>query len=82
MFPALNGEVTIAVPGAGDRVFAAVQETEMIFAMPYFMTEKIIEGLERAGRGANISYPPSPFLMFTPRFPKHYREIAEKFRPV
>lgn len=82
LFPALNGEVAISVPGAGDRVFAAIQETEMIFAMPYAMVEKIIEGLENAGRGANISYPPTPFLMFTPRFPRQYREIAEKFRPV
>ncbi|MBO8180124.1 MAG: DUF169 domain-containing protein [Archaeoglobus sp.] len=82
LFPALKGEVAIAVPGAGDRVFAAIQETEMIFAMPYGWTDKIIEGLENAGRGANISYPPSPFLMFSPRFPKHYREIAEKFKPV
>ncbi|WP_290596589.1 MULTISPECIES: DUF169 domain-containing protein [unclassified Archaeoglobus] len=82
LFPALNGELAIAVPGAGDRVFAAIQETEMIFAMPYDWTDRIIEGLENAGRGANISYPPTPFLMFTPRFPKHYREIAEKFKPV
>jgi len=82
LFPALRGEVAIAVPGAGDRVFAAIQESEMIFAMPYAWTGKILEGLENAGRGANISYPPSPFLMFTPRFPKHYRETAEKFKLV
>lgn len=80
LFPAMNGEVAIAVPGAGDRVFAAIQEDEMIFAMPYSQVDRILEGLERAGRRANVSYPPSPFLMFTPRFPKHYREIAEKFR--
>ncbi|MDK2875860.1 MAG: hypothetical protein PWQ22_270 [Archaeoglobaceae archaeon] len=82
LFPALNGEVTIAIPGAGDRVFAALDEVEMIFAMPYAWTDKILEGLEKAGRGANVSYPPPPFLFFTPRFPKHYREIAKKFTPV
>lgn len=55
----------------------------MIFAMPYGWTDKIIEGLEKAGGGgANVSYPPPPFLMFSPRFPKQYREIAEKFKPV
>ncbi len=80
LLPALEGEVTISVPGAGDRVFAAVQETEMIFAMPYDWVDRILEGLERAGKGANISYPPPPFLMFTPRFPKRYRETAEKFQ--
>ncbi|WP_202320266.1 DUF169 domain-containing protein [Archaeoglobus neptunius] len=83
LFPALlSGEVSIAVPGAGDRVFAAVNETEMIFAMPYGWTGRILEGLKNAGKGANISYPPSPFLMYTPRFPKHYRETAEKFRRI
>uniref|UniRef100_A0A7C2NT67 DUF169 domain-containing protein n=1 Tax=Archaeoglobus fulgidus TaxID=2234 RepID=A0A7C2NT67_ARCFL len=82
LFPALKGEFAIAVPGAGDRVFGAIQESEMIFAMPYNQTDRILEGLENAGRGANVSYPPSPFLLFTPRFPKQYREIADKFTPV
>ncbi|MEM0350262.1 MAG: DUF169 domain-containing protein [Archaeoglobaceae archaeon] len=80
LLPALNGEVTVAIPGAGDRVFAAIDESELVFAMPYEWLERIVEGLENAGRGANISYPVQRFLFFTPRYPKTYREIAEKFR--
>lgn len=80
LFPALEGDVTIAVPGAGDRVFAGIDENELIFAMPYDWLEKIIEGLENAGRGANVSYPVQRFLFFTPRFPKTYREIEGRFR--
>lgn len=78
--PALKGDTTIAVPGAGDRVFAAVDENEMIFSMHYGWIDRIIEGLENAGKGANISYPVQRFLFFTPRFPKSYREFAEKFK--
>ncbi|MET1124654.1 MAG: DUF169 domain-containing protein [Archaeoglobaceae archaeon] len=81
LFPALSGEVTISVPGAGDRVFAGIGSDEMIFAMPTDWLQKIVEALKVAGRGANVSYPVPPFLLFTPRFPKKYREIAEKFRP-
>lgn len=80
LLPAINGEVTIAIPGAGDRVFAGVDENELIFAMPYDWLDKILEGLENAGKGANVSYPVQRFLFFTPRFPKTYREIAEKFK--
>lgn len=81
IFPALDGEVAIAIPGAGDRVFSALSENEMIFAMPYEWTDKIIEGLENAGKGANVGYPVQPYLFFTPRYPKSYREFAEKFKP-
>ncbi|MEM4541186.1 MAG: DUF169 domain-containing protein [Archaeoglobaceae archaeon] len=80
LIPAINGEVAIAVPGAGDRVFSGLDESEMIFAMPYSWIDRILEGLEKAGKGANVGYPPSPFLFFTPRFPKSYREIEAQFK--
>ncbi|MEM0022656.1 MAG: DUF169 domain-containing protein [Archaeoglobaceae archaeon] len=80
LLPALKGEVAIAIPGAGDRVFAGLDENELIFAMPYEWLDKILEGLEKAGKGANVGYPVQRFLFFTPRFPKTYREIAEKFK--
>ncbi len=82
LLPALEGEVTIAIPGAGDRVFAGIDENELIFAMPYDWLDRIIEGLENAGKGANVKYPVQRFLFFTPRFPKSYREIAEKFKRI
>jgi uncharacterized protein (DUF169 family) len=80
--PAMNGDVAISIPGAGDRVFSSIGEDEMIFSMPYDWMEKIVEGLKNAGKGANISYPVIPFLFFTPRFPKIYREVQEKFEKI
>ncbi|MCS7118924.1 MAG: DUF169 domain-containing protein [Archaeoglobaceae archaeon] len=80
LLPALNGEVAVAIPGAGDRVFGALDENELVLAMPYEWLDKIIEGLENAGKRANVSYPVQRFLFFTPKYPKTYREIAEKFK--
>lgn len=77
--PAVKGDVTISIPGAGDRVFSSIGEDEMIFSTPYEWLDKIVEGLKDAGKGANVSYPVIPFLFFTPRFPKAYREAQEKF---
>jgi uncharacterized protein (DUF169 family) len=79
LLPSLSGEPAVSVPGAGDRVFAGLDEDEMIFAMPYEWLDRILEGLKNAGKGANVSYPVPPFLLFTPRFPKMYREFQEKF---
>jgi len=77
--PAMKGDVAVSIPGAGDRVFSSIGEDEMIFSMPYEWVDKIVEGLKNAGKGANISYPIIPFMFFTPRFPKIYREVQEKF---
>jgi uncharacterized protein (DUF169 family) len=82
LIPALNGEPAISVPGAGDRVFAGIDECEMVFSFPYSWMNKILEGLKNAGKNANVSYPVQPFLFFSPRFPKVYREIMEKFKRV
>ncbi|MEM0331269.1 MAG: DUF169 domain-containing protein, partial [Archaeoglobaceae archaeon] len=64
LIPAINGEVAIAVPGAGDRVFSGLDESEMIFAMPYSWIDRILEGLEKAGKGGEcrISSKSVPFL--------------------
>lgn len=80
--PAMNGNVAVSIPGAGDRVFSAIEEDEMIFSMPYEWAEKIVEGLKNAGRGVNITYPIPPFLFFTPRFPQIYKEAQQKFERV
>jgi len=79
LIPSLNGEPSVSVPGAGDRVFAGLDENEMIFSMPYGWLDRILEGLKKAGKGANISYPVLPFLFFSPKFPRMYREVQEKF---
>ena len=78
LFPALNGEPSVSIPGAGDRGYGGLDESEVIFSMPYSWLDRIIEGLKNAGRGANVGYPVAPFLFFSPRFPKLYREFMDK----
>jgi uncharacterized protein (DUF169 family) len=51
----------VALPGNGDRVFAATQDDELIFAFPAAWSDKIIDGLEAtAARGVRF---PVPTLM-------------------
>ena len=80
--PAINGEVAISIPGAGDRAFSGISEDEMIVAMPYEWMERIVEGLRNTGKGVGLSYPIASFLFFTPKFPKLYREAQEKFMKI
>ncbi|MBO8181398.1 MAG: DUF169 domain-containing protein [Archaeoglobus sp.] len=82
LFPALNGEPSVSIPGAGDRAYGGLDEDEAIFSMPYSWVDKIIDGLKKAGKGANVGYPVSPFLFFTPRFPKMYKEFMEKLEKI
>ncbi|NPV58897.1 MAG: DUF169 domain-containing protein [Actinobacteria bacterium] len=50
-----------ALPGNGDRVFAATQDDEMIFAFPASWAERVLEGLEAtASRG--VRYPVPTFM--------------------
>ena len=80
IIPALNGKTAIAIPGAGDRVFAGLDDDEMVFSFHYSKISQIIEGLEKAGSGAGIAYPPTTYMFFEPRFPKFYREAQKEFR--
>ena len=52
-----------ALPGNGDRVFAAAQDRELVFAFPASWAERIVEGLEAtAARG--IRYPIPTFMEY------------------
>ncbi len=78
--PFIAKDCTIAVPGAGDRIYGAIEDDEMIFGLHVSWLERISEGLELAGRGAGITYPPRVNLFFEPRFPRFYREAQKMFR--
>ena len=78
--PFLARDCAISVPGAGDRIYAALQDDEMLFGLHISWLNKIAEGLEMAGKGAGISYPPRTNLFFEPHFPRFYREAQKKFR--
>lgn len=53
----------VALPGNGDRVFAATQDDEMLFAFPASWADRILEGLE-ATHGRGIRFPIPTFLNY------------------
>lgn len=59
----LGGEPRVALPGNGDRVFAATQDDELIFAFPAAWADRVVEGLEdTSARG--IRYPIPTFINY------------------
>lgn len=71
-----SGECTYMIPGPGERIFAATQDSEMAFAMPYAKTEGVVEGLEFIGRKGAYRYPVPAFGMLTePGIPAKYFDI-------
>lgn len=64
----------VALPGNGDRVFAATQDDELIFAFPASWAEMIMEGLE-ATSARGIRYPIPTFMDY--RLP--FADLVEKF---
>jgi uncharacterized protein (DUF169 family) len=47
----------VVIPGAGDRVYAAVQDHEIIFTLPVEKLEETVLSLEKAGYKMGIRYP-------------------------
>jgi len=45
------------VPGAGDRVYGATQDHELIFTMPKELMRDIVPALKKAGYEKGIRYP-------------------------
>ncbi|MEW6553135.1 MAG: DUF169 domain-containing protein [Actinomycetota bacterium] len=56
-----GGTPRVALPGNGDRVFAATHDDELIFAFPAPWGERILEGLE-ATSARGIRYPIPTFI--------------------
>ena len=63
-----TGVPRLALPGNGDRVFAGVQDSEMIFAVPATLLPDILEGMNvQHKRG--VRYPIPGLLNYTLPFP-------------
>jgi len=70
----LSSECQFVLGGGGDRIFAAVREDEMGFAMPMNKVEGIIEQLKIIHKyGERI--PTIPFLRYTPDSPPAFNEL-------
>lgn len=70
------GECTYMVPGPGERIFAATQDHEMSFALPYPKIDQVIEGLEYVRSRGAYRYPvPNMGILAEPRIPAAYHDI-------
>ncbi len=77
--PFILGEPVVSIPGTGDRVFPATQDTEITFSLPFSMLSKTLEGMKVAGKkiGGN-RYPFIPYMLHQAQFPPMYEELARE----
>jgi uncharacterized protein (DUF169 family) len=76
--PVAENAPQVSLPGMGDRVFAMVQDEEMVFSLPAAELPRLREGLDQAGAQIGARYPVPPYLMFEPVFPKAHRRLAKE----
>jgi uncharacterized protein (DUF169 family) len=55
----------VVVPGNGDRVWAATQDHEMVYALPASHLETLIQGLSKTHE-KGIRYPIPTYLRYQP----------------
>lgn len=67
-----TNEPKVVLPGNGDRVWAMVQDDEMLFAMPAGIVDQVIRGLEATHR-TGIRYPIPVDVRHEPLFPAQAR---------
>ena len=75
--PHLLNEPVISIPGTGDRVLSATQDSELTFSLPCSMLDDVLKGMGEAGKkiGGN-RYPFIPYMLHQVRFPPMYEELA------
>lgn len=69
-----TGSPRVALPGNGDRVFAATQDHEIIFAFPASWMDRILEGLDTTSE-RGVRYPIPTFMNY--RLP--FTDLMERF---
>jgi uncharacterized protein (DUF169 family) len=67
----------VVIPGAGDRIFAATQDHEVVFACPRETLEETVASLQKAGYTAGIRYP-LPIQLTEPLMPPEAWRILER----
>ena len=77
--PFTLNEPVVSIPGTGDRVFSATQDTELTFSLPFHMLNDLLEGMKVAGKkiGGN-RYPFIPYMLHQAQFPPMYEELARE----
>jgi uncharacterized protein (DUF169 family) len=77
--PYKTGEVRVAIPGAGDRIFSMTQDDELVVSFPAGLLEQILQGLKEAGKKIGARYPITFYQNFQPEFPGPYQKRAKKW---
>jgi uncharacterized protein (DUF169 family) len=68
----------VVIPGQGERIFAAAQDDEVVFAMPGKFALELAGALKLAGKAMGTRYPVTPYQNYQPEFPKAHRELGKK----
>jgi len=68
----------MVIPGNGERVFAATQDDEMVFAVPGKYVQDVARGLSEAGKAVGARYPATPYQNFQPDLPKAHIELGKE----
>ncbi len=72
-----TGKPKVVLPGNGDRVWAMVQDEEMVFTIPANWLDSVIGGLE-ATHQTGIRYPIPVDVRHEPTFPGQLKDAAPK----
>jgi uncharacterized protein (DUF169 family) len=79
VMPYRSGQMRVAIPGMGDRIFSMTQDDEMVFSFPLRFLEGLLLGLKEAARQIGARYPITVYQNFSPAFPPQYQERAKKW---
>jgi uncharacterized protein (DUF169 family) len=77
--PLKTGQVRVALPGAGDRIFSMTQDDELVVSFPARVLEDVLSGIKEAGKKIGARYPITYYQNFQPEFPPPYRERAKRW---
>lgn len=80
VLPYRDGKCNVIIPGSGERLFAILEDHELLFSIPYGKFQSIITGLSETHK-KTPSRIPTPFMGMTqlPVFPESYMEAAKDF---
>jgi len=76
----LTKKPNVVIPGAGDRVFAATQDHEVVFTLPGEMLEDTIGSLKKAGYESGVRYPMPISLSEPPMIPESWMILESRLK--
>jgi len=77
--PHKTGQLRVAIPGMGDRIFSMTQDDELVASFPVALLEGVLTGIQEAGRKIGARYPITFYQNFSPEFPPPYQERARRW---